>query len=56
MAALTREARARLAVHLDPEEVNERAHADQARRVQALGGRAALEARDQWNYTPADSR
>ncbi|MFY9213042.1 MAG: sulfatase-like hydrolase/transferase [Aestuariivita sp.] len=41
---------------LDPEAVNIRAHADQARRVIELGGREALLAMEQWNYTPADSR
>ena len=50
------EARQRLAAFLDPEEVNARALADQARMIEALGGRAKLEALPQWNYTPADSR
>ena len=50
------EAKARLARWCDPETINEKAHADQARRVEELGGRAALEAIPQWNYTPADSR
>lgn len=40
---------------LDPEAVNTRALADQAEKVDALGGRVKLEAMEQWNYTPADS-
>ena len=40
---------------LDPEAVNASALADQAEKVDALGGRAKLEAMEQWNYTPADS-
>ena len=50
------EALQRLAKWMDPEEVNQRAHADQATRVTELGGRAKLEAAPQWNFTPADSR
>lgn len=50
------EARQRMAEFLDPEAVNARAFADQARLIEALGGRAKLEALPQWNYTPADSR
>ena len=50
------EARRRMAEFLDPEEVNARAHMDQARRVEELGGREALLAQPQWNFTPADSR
>lgn len=50
------EARRRLLAMMDPEAVNARAHADQARRVEELGGREALLAMEQWNYTPADSR
>ncbi|MEO0390358.1 MAG: sulfatase-like hydrolase/transferase [Pseudomonadota bacterium] len=44
----------RLRSMLDPEAVNARAHADQSTKIEALGGRAALLAMDQWNYTPAD--
>jgi len=50
------EARRRMAEFLDPEEVNARAHADQARLVGQLGGREKLLAVPQWNFTPADSR
>lgn len=45
----------RLMEVLDPEEVNVGAFSDQAKKLQALGGRAKLEAMEQWNYTPADS-
>jgi choline-sulfatase len=48
-------ARDRLFAMLDPEEVNARALAAQARRVEDLGGRDALEALPVFNYTPADS-
>lgn len=50
------EARRRMTNELDPEAVDERAHADQAALIANLGGRAHLEAMDQWNFTPADSR
>ncbi len=50
------DAQARMAGILDPEETNSRAHADQARLVAELGGRAKLLAAPQWNFTPADSR
>ena len=46
------EGRARLLAHFDPEDANRRAHADQSAKVQALGGRDALLARPQWNFTP----
>lgn len=46
----------RLNAIMDPEAVNERAHADQARRIEELGGRDALLAIPQWSFTPADSR
>ncbi|MEM6310350.1 MAG: sulfatase-like hydrolase/transferase [Pseudomonadota bacterium] len=49
------EGRRRMYEILDPEEVNTRALKDQAHKVDALGGRAVLEAMEQWNYTPADS-
>jgi len=50
------EAQRLMLAHLDPEEVNARAHADQARLVEQLGGREKLLAAPQWNFTPADSR
>jgi len=53
---IVKEGRRRMGALLDAEAVNIRAHADQARRIQELGGRDALLAMDQWNYTPADSR
>jgi len=43
----------RLHTMLDPEAVNGQAHADQARKIEELGGRDALLAMEQWNYTPA---
>ena len=43
----------RLAKFLDPEETSERAHVDQAKAIERLGGRAALLAKPQWNFTPA---
>ncbi len=46
------EARRRLARWMDPEVIDARAHADQARRVAELGGREALLAEAQWNFTP----
>jgi len=48
--------RRRMLAILDPEQVNARAHADQARLVEQLGGREKLLAAPQWNFTPADSR
>ncbi|MDE2912074.1 MAG: sulfatase-like hydrolase/transferase [Paracoccaceae bacterium] len=45
-------ARRRLLDFLDPEETNERAHADQERMITALGGREHLLGVPQWNYTP----
>jgi choline-sulfatase len=50
------DARRRMAAILDPEETNARAHADQTRLVEQLGGRETLLAAPQWNFTPADSR
>lgn len=47
---------ARLRAILDPEATDTRAHADQAALVAKLGGREALLAIEQWNFTPADSR
>ncbi len=38
---------------LDPEAVNRQAHADQAARIAELGGREAILAAPQWNFTPA---
>jgi choline-sulfatase len=55
-ADIVAEARRRMAEILDPEQVNARAHADQARLVENLGGREKLLAVPQWNFTPADSR
>ena len=46
----------RLRRWMDPEAVNERAHADQARRMAKLGGREKLNAYPVFNFTPADSR
>ena len=46
----------RLTEIMDPEAVNARAFADQARRVQDLGGTEAILAREMFDYTPADSR
>ena len=43
----------RLAAFMDPEEVNERAFADQAQRIAALGGAEAILKRDMFDYTPA---
>ena len=53
-ADICTEARRRLARWMDPEVINARAHADQAKRIEELGGRAKLEAIPQWNFTPAD--
>lgn len=47
-------AKAKLFAIFDPEDANDRAHADQARRVEELGGREAILAEPQWNFTPAD--
>ena len=46
----------RLRAIFDPEDADRRAHASQAELVERLGGREALLALEQWNYTPADSR
>ena len=48
-------AQARLAAMLDPEEVNRRAHAHQARRIEELGGRARVLAHPTFNYTPVET-
>lgn len=45
------EAEARLAAIMDPEAVNARAHADQARKMAEHGGRAAILGIPQWNFT-----
>lgn len=45
------EAEARLAAIMDPEAVNARAHADQARKMAEHGGRDAILGRPQWNFT-----
>jgi choline-sulfatase len=45
------EARALLAAMLDPEAVNARAHADQARKIAGAGGREAILGSPQWNFT-----
>jgi len=50
------EATSRLARWMDPEVINERAHAEQAAKIAALGGREKVLAYPQFNYTPADSR
>ncbi len=50
------EALRRLARWMDPEMVNEKAHADQEKRIGELGGREELLAVPQWNFTPAESR
>ena len=42
-----------LAAICDPDEVNERAFADQAARIEAHGGREAIIARGDFGYTPA---
>lgn len=49
-------AQGRLAGMVDVEAANAQAHADQAARVAALGGRQRLLDMEQWNFTPADSR
>ncbi|MEL7467029.1 MAG: sulfatase-like hydrolase/transferase [Pseudomonadota bacterium] len=53
---LLAEGRARLAAVFDPEDADRRAHADQAVLIEKHGGRDALLAMEQWNFTPADSR
>lgn len=45
-----------LETRLDPEAVNKRCLANQAARIETLGGHAAVRARPQFGYTPADSR
>jgi choline-sulfatase len=50
------EGRRRMLALFDPEEANTRAHADQARLIEKLGGREKILAVPQWNFTPADSR
>jgi choline-sulfatase len=52
---MVREGRRRLWEMFDPEAVNARAHADQARKIAALGGREKLLALPQWTHTPAES-
>ncbi|MEM8630681.1 MAG: sulfatase-like hydrolase/transferase [Pseudomonadota bacterium] len=42
----------RLTAIVDPEAANARALRDQARRIDDLGGRGALESLPQWNFTP----
>ncbi len=49
-------AKTRMAAELDPEVADARAHADQARLVEDLGGREKLLQMEQWNFTPTDSR
>jgi choline-sulfatase len=50
------EAESRLTAIMDPEAVNARAHADQARKMAEQGGRAAILGIPQWNFTKvADS-
>ena len=46
----------RLSRWMDPEVINARAHADQTKRIEALGGRDYILSAPQWNFTPADSR
>jgi len=48
------EAEARLAALMDPETVNARAHADQARKIDDLGGRDAILGIPQWNFTKVE--
>lgn len=55
-ADICAEALKRLSRWMDPEVVNEKAHADQAAKIKALGGRDKVLAYPQFNYTPADSR
>lgn len=49
------EGRRRMRAMLDPEDVDARAHADQARRIAELGGREAILAEPDWQFTPAGS-
>ena len=49
---IVQEGELRLRELLDPEEVNRRAFADQARKIAALGGRAAVERSAAFNHTP----
>lgn len=49
------EGRRRMHEFLDPEAVDARAHADQGRRVAELGGREAILAAPDWQFTPAGS-
>ena len=51
--AVLAEGESRLRAVLDPEEVNARAFAAQAERIEAYGGRAALERLATFNHTPA---
>ena len=48
--------RSRMLGLLDPEAVDAKAHADQARLVEEMGGREKLLAAPTFDYTPADSR
>ncbi|MEO1503559.1 MAG: sulfatase-like hydrolase/transferase [Pseudomonadota bacterium] len=48
-------ARDRLFAIFDPEDANARAHADQARRVEELGGREAILAQPEWSFTPTNN-
>lgn len=48
------DARTRLARIMDPEAVNDRAHADQARKVLEHGGRDAILGIPQWNFTKVE--
>lgn len=54
--AIVAEGLSRLHAYQDPEEVNARAHADQAAKVETLGGREKITSFPVFNYTPADSR
>ena len=46
----------RLRAIMDPDEVNTRAHSDQAKRIAKLGGADAILNKPMFDYTPADSR
>lgn len=50
------EARRRLAAHFDPEAVDQKAHADQARLIAEMGGREKVLSWPSFDFTPADSR
>jgi choline-sulfatase len=52
---ITADALTRLSRWMNPEAINEQAHADQAVLIETLGGRDALLAEPQWNFTPTDS-